>query len=70
MITLDLTATSLSIAAIVFLYAARRRKDKLPLPPGPKKLPLVGNMFDMPTSLEWETYHRWCKEFGMFTYEI
>jgi len=41
-----------------------RSSSKLPLPPGPKGLPVIGNMFDMPTSFEWETYQKWSKELG------
>ncbi|KAF7369888.1 Cytochrome p450 [Mycena sanguinolenta] len=34
-------------------YTNRHRK---PLPPGPKGLPLIGNLFDVPKSQEWLTY--------------
>ncbi|KAJ7232413.1 cytochrome P450, partial [Mycena rebaudengoi] len=36
----------------------------LALPPGPKKLPLFGNLFGMPTKFEWETFTKWSKELG------
>ncbi|KAF7760523.1 hypothetical protein Agabi119p4_11199 [Agaricus bisporus var. burnettii] len=35
------------------------RKQKQSFPPGPKKWPLVGNLFQLPTSYEWETYAHW-----------
>jgi hypothetical protein len=54
----------LAFAAFAFLYINRRRSSHLPLPPGPKKLPLVGNLFGLPTKFEWETYAKWSKELG------
>ncbi|KAJ7252570.1 cytochrome P450 [Mycena rebaudengoi] len=42
----------------------RRRPSHLPLPPGPKKLPLFGNLFGLPSEFEWETYVKWSKELG------
>ncbi|KAF7372911.1 Cytochrome P450 [Mycena sanguinolenta] len=49
----------------ILLYALRwnRNCSKLPLPPGPRKLPLVGNFFDMPTERQWETFLKWSKQF-------
>ncbi|KAJ7290002.1 cytochrome P450 [Mycena rebaudengoi] len=51
-------------AAFALLYFNRRRSSHLPLPPGPKKHPLFGNLFGLPSKFEWETYAKWSKELG------
>ena len=36
----------------------------LPYPPGPKPLPLLGNLLDVPSSYYWLRYSDWAKKYG------
>ncbi|KAI0335310.1 cytochrome P450 [Cubamyces sp. BRFM 1775] len=58
-------------AAVVLtiLVLRMRRQGKayprcLPLPPGPKRRPIVGNALDIPLSKQWLTFQRWAEEYG------
>ncbi|KAF9446025.1 cytochrome P450 [Macrolepiota fuliginosa MF-IS2] len=53
----------LSLAVVTISVALKSRKSSLPYPPGPKRLPLLGNLLDLPKTTEWETYTKWSKEY-------
>ncbi|KAF9458367.1 cytochrome P450 [Collybia nuda] len=61
---------TLSFIAVVSLILWRvfRKRPGLPLPPGPKGYPIIGNFFDMPREFAWLEYDRWFKVYGDMVY--
>ncbi|KAH9038276.1 cytochrome P450 [Lactarius hengduanensis] len=49
----------------VALLVIRSSKRRLPYPPGPKRLPVVGNLLDMPSQEEWVAYRKWSEKLGV-----
>ena len=58
-----------ALAALLIGYMLFRQFKKgnpkgLPLPPGPKGYPLIGNLFNFPIIAPWLVYEEWCKTYG------
>ncbi|KAK0193929.1 cytochrome P450 [Armillaria mellea] len=58
-----LLLTSLGALLLYRLLSSVRRR-RLPLPPGPKGLPLIGNLWDVPAEYPWLTYAQWTATYG------
>ncbi|KAJ3751144.1 cytochrome P450, partial [Lentinula detonsa] len=57
--------TTLTLSILVsWSYRNRGSRQNLPLPPGPKKLPLLGNSLDMPSTFHWITFSKWAEQYN------
>jgi hypothetical protein len=62
--TSDVVSGIASGVALIVLVRKWRGRHVLPLPPGPPKRFLIGNIPDMPTENEWLKYNEWKDEYG------
>ncbi|KAL0059531.1 hypothetical protein AAF712_013730 [Marasmius tenuissimus] len=59
--------TSILAGAFILILFARyrfRRLSGLSYPPGPRKLPLLGNLLAIPISRQWVKFREWALEYG------
>ena len=54
-----------AIAVVLLLvYRFIKTRRRLPYPPGPRGWPIIGNIFDVPTSYQWKTFAQWGEQYG------
>ncbi|KAJ6558729.1 cytochrome P450 [Mycena sp. CBHHK59/15] len=58
---LDLAVAAFALVLVVGLLT---RRSTPPHPPGPRRLPLLGNLLDMPTEKEWVKFSAWGETYG------
>ncbi|RAH78814.1 putative cytochrome P450 [Aspergillus japonicus CBS 114.51] len=54
----------LLLISVHFVTRRPKSSSSLPLPPGPKPLPLIGNVHQAPKSHGWRTYRQWNEQYG------
>ncbi|CAK5266685.1 unnamed protein product [Mycena citricolor] len=63
-----MTAISLALIFVVVLYTlwtrARGRSETKALPPGPKKLLIIGNLLEIPSTRPWVMFAKWARDYG------
>lgn len=61
-----LAAIVAAVLAIALVKRLSSLNKKLPYPPGPKPLPLLGNIRDIPPVSPWIAYTEWGRTYGQF----
>jgi hypothetical protein len=54
----------LAVTVLAVEQWRKRSKRSLPFPPGPRGLPVIGNVLDLPQEKPTETYEAWYSEHG------
>jgi hypothetical protein len=62
-LSLILVALFLLAGSLLWQRSKQPQKD-FPLPPGPKRWPLIGSLLQMPKVFEHETYSKWSRQYG------
>lgn len=57
------TATAALVIVLCYLIITRITKRGT-YPPGPKKLPILGNILDVPTEVNWDMLTSWKEKYG------
>lgn len=69
MSALDILVLVFSLVAFLAIRDYRRRGG-LPYPPGPRPLPLIGNLLDIPKEFSWISYTQLSKKHGMIDFAV
>ena len=61
-----------SLLCVYFVVKALKKfsNPRLPLPPGPKGYPIIGNILDIPAAAPWRTFEEWSRSYGSYSYYL
>lgn len=62
--TTSITVALFSLLVVLFFSFRKPKASRASLPPGPKPLPLLGNITDLPLKELWLPAFQWAKKYG------
>ncbi|EFI28480.1 hypothetical protein CC1G_14013 [Coprinopsis cinerea okayama7 len=61
-------ATVFAGAILAHVFLRQSRRSRYPLPPGPRRIPFLGNAHQMPMAEPWRVYKEWSHKYGDMIY--
>ncbi|KAF9527231.1 cytochrome P450 [Crepidotus variabilis] len=65
---LSLPSLALTLVFVACILVDLRRRRRQRLPPGPRPLPIIGNVHQMPKEMPWVVFSSWAKTYGDLMY--
>ncbi|KAF2195136.1 putative O-methylsterigmatocystin oxidoreductase [Zopfia rhizophila CBS 207.26] len=53
-----------AVGVLFLLYVIHQKRRQAKLPPGPPRLPLIGNLHQAPADAPWLTFNKWIHQYG------
>jgi hypothetical protein len=63
--TVVITIGAVSLVALLSVWTSRTKSTSLPLPPGPRRIPFLGNALDVDITEPHLTYTQWGRQYGL-----
>ena len=54
-----------SLVTLLFVWTSKTKSSSLPLPPGPPRIPFLGNALDIDITAPHVTYTQWGHQYGL-----